>query len=65
MGLTTLFQNRNPITIQSDKGTEFINATVQKYLKRQGVDIHTTHNPDIKGAVVERFNPTLKMKMYK
>ena len=63
--LTTLFQNRKPTTIQSDKGTEFVNATVQQYLKRQGVDFHTTHNPDIKGAVIERFNRTLKTKMYK
>jgi transposase InsO family protein len=45
--LTTLFENRNPITVQSDKGTESVNATVQQYLKRQGVDFHTTHNPDV------------------
>ena len=63
--LTTLFQNRKPITIQSDKGIEFVNATVRQYLKRQGVDFHTTHNPDIKGAVIERFNRTLKTKTYK
>jgi transposase InsO family protein len=62
--LTTLFQNGKPITIQSDKCTEFVNATVQQYLKRQGVDFHTTHNPDIKGAVIERFNRNLKTKMY-
>ena len=47
--LTTFFRNRKPITIQSHKGTEFVNATVQQYLERQGVDFHTTHNPDIKG----------------
>jgi len=63
--LTTLFQNRKPITIQSDKGTEFVNATVQPYLKREGVDFHTTHNPDRKGAVIERFNRNLKTKTYK
>jgi transposase InsO family protein len=63
--LTTLFENRKSITIKSDKGTEFVNATVQQYLKRQGVDFHTTHNPDIKRAVIERFNRTLKTKMYK
>jgi hypothetical protein len=27
--LKILFQNRKPITIQSDKGTEFVNETVQ------------------------------------
>jgi hypothetical protein len=63
--LKTLFRNRKPITIQSDKGTEFVNATVQRYLKQQGVQFHTTHNPDIKGAVIERFNRTLKSKMYR
>jgi len=34
-------------------------------LKCQGVDFHTTHNPDVKGAVIERFNRTLKTKMCK
>ena len=52
-GLKVLFQHTKPITIQSDKGTEFANATVQQYLKRQGVSFHTTHNHDIKGAIVE------------
>jgi len=50
--LTTLFHNRKPITIQSDKGTEFVNATVQQYLKRQGVYFLSTHNPYVKGAVI-------------
>jgi hypothetical protein len=54
--LKSLFQNRKGITIQSDKDTEFVNVTVQQYLKRQGVNFHMTHNPDIKGAVIERFN---------
>ena len=63
--LKSLFQNRKPITIQSDKGTEFVNATVQQYLKRQGLSFHMKHNPDIKGAVIERFNKSLKSRMYK
>ena len=53
--LKSLFENRKPISIQSDKGTEFVNATVQQYLKRHGVGFHTTHNPDIKGAIVQRL----------
>ena len=63
--LNVLFRERKPITIQSDKGMEFFNATVQHYLQRQGVSFYTTHNPDIKGAIIERFNRTSKMKMYK
>jgi len=63
--LKYLFRDRKPITIQSDKGTAFVNATVQQYHKRQGVNFHTNHNPDIKGAIIEHFNRTLKTKMYK
>ena len=63
--LKSLFQNRKPITIQSVKGTEFVNSTVQLYLKRQGVSFQTTDNPDIKDAIVELFNSTLKETLYK
>jgi len=38
-----LFQNRKPITIQSDNGTAFVNATVQQCLKLRGVNFHTTY----------------------
>jgi len=63
--LKYLFQNRKSITIQSDKGTEFVNAAVQQYLKRQGINFHTTHNPDIKSAIIERFNKSLNAGMFK
>jgi len=35
--LKSLFQIRKPITIQSDKSTEFVNSNVQQYLKCQEV----------------------------
>ena len=63
--LKSLFQTRKPITIQSDKGTEFVKATVLQYLKREAVNFRTTHSLDIKGAVIERFNRSLKTRMYK
>ena len=63
--LKSLFQNRKPIILQSDKGTKFVNTTVKRYLNHQGVDLHTTRNPDIKGAIIKRFNRTLKTKIYK
>ena len=63
--MKTLFQNRKPITIQSDKSTEFVNAEVQQYLKRQGINFQTTHNPDIKVAVIERFNIFPKTRIFK
>ena len=43
--LNYLFRNRNPITLQSDKGTEFVNATFHKYLRRKDVNFHTTQIP--------------------
>jgi len=58
-------RDRKPITIQSDKCTEFVNARVQQFLKGQGVNFHTTHNPDIKGAVTVCFNTSLKTRMFK
>jgi hypothetical protein len=61
----SLFQNRYPITILPDKGTEFVHATLQQYLKNHGVIFHTNHNPDNNDAIVKRFNRTLKTKIYK
>jgi hypothetical protein len=42
--LKYLFRYGKPITIQSDKVTELVNATVQQYFKRQRVSFHTTRN---------------------
>ena len=53
--LKSLFRNTKAITKQSDKVTELVNATVKQYFKLQGVSFHTTHNPDIKGTIVEEF----------
>jgi len=62
--LKSVFQNRKTMTIKSDKGTEVFNATLQ-YLKRHVVSFHTTHNPDIKVAIIEQLTRPLKTKMYK
>ena len=63
--LKSLSQNWKQITIQSDKATEFVNATVLQYLKRQGLSFHLTQNPDIKCVVIEGFNISLKTRIYK
>jgi transposase InsO family protein len=55
--LAKIFQDRKPNTIQSDKGTEFVNATVQQYLKHEGIEFHTTHNPDINLSAWGYLNP--------
>ena len=51
--------------LQSDKGTEFLNSTFQSMLRRRGIKFYTSENEDLKAAVVERFNRTLKTKMFR
>ena len=51
--------------VQSDKGTEFLNSTFQSMLQRRGIKFYTSENEDLKASVVERFNRTLKTKMYR
>lgn len=57
--------NATPTHIQSDKGTEFVSKDVRKYLKNKNINYYTTNNPDIKASIVERFQRTLKMKMWR
>jgi hypothetical protein len=55
---------RKPIRLQRDKGKEFYNAQIRKFLRDQGVELFST-NSDHKAAIVERFNRTLKARIYK
>ena len=56
---------RRPIRLQTDKGTEFTNRVFQKFLKEHDVHFYTTYNEETKASIVERFNRTLKTKMWK
>ena len=60
-----LKSNRKPVVLQTDQGKEFINTPFQQFLKSESIDYFTTYNEDIKASVVERFNRTLKTKMWK
>lgn len=55
---------RRPRKLQTDKGSEFFNQHVKKFLERNEVHLFATHN-ETKASVVERFNRTLKEKMWK
>lgn len=63
--LTILFKVEKPLKLQSDRGTEFTNARVQKFLDDNNVLFFTADNPDTKCAMVERFNKSLKEPMWK
>ena len=50
--------------MQTDGGSEFTNKIVQNLFKQKKIHFFTTHNA-MKASVVERFNRTLKTKMWK
>ncbi len=51
--------------LQSDQGREYTNRTFQKYLKNNKIEFFTTYNEETKASVCERFNRTLKTKLWK
>ena len=57
-------EGRRPQTLQTDKGKEFYNATVQRWLKQEGIR-HFSTLGDAKASIVERFNRTLKPRLYR
>ena len=54
-----------PALLQTDRGLEFLSASVQKFLKENGIKHFVSLNEDIKAAVVERFNRTLKERIWR
>lgn len=61
----TVFENRQPERIRTDKGKEFLNQDVQEVFKSYQIHHFTSNDSVIKCAIVERFNRTLKGKMFK
>ena len=55
---------RSPEKLQTDKRTEFLNRNFQSFLKEKNIHFFTT-NSGLKASVVERFNRTLKTRMWK
>lgn len=63
--LSQVFKNSMPTFLQTDRGKEFVNTKVQSFLKAENIRFLAAENSDIKCAVVERFNRTLKSRMWK
>ena len=68
--LTKAFQDvfsegRKPEKLQTDKGSEFRNRSLQQFLKEEEVEFFTTENEDTKASIVERFNRTIKERLWK
>ena len=54
-------EGRHPQTLQTDKGKEFYNTTLQRWLKKEDIR-HFSTLGDAKASIVERFNRTLKSR---
>ena len=63
--LTTTFIEDYPLTLQSDQGLAFLNKGVQALFKKYGIHHLSTHNAETKASIVERFNRTLKTRMWR
>ena len=59
-----LKHGRTPRRLQTDDGKEFYNKTFQALMKRQDI-VHFSTSGDTKASVVERFNRTLKERLYR
>jgi len=65
-GMRELFEMaapRKPVRLQTDAGKEFLNKDVQKFLKQKGVH-HFVSYSDKKAAIVERWNRTIKNRLW-
>jgi transposase InsO family protein len=60
-----IFSDTVPNMLQTDRGTEFLNSHVQAVFKKYNVHHYWSLNDDIKAACVERFNRTLKTRIYR
>lgn len=60
-----IFKHRKPLKLQTDKGREFQNKYLLKILKKYNIQYFTSNDKIIKCAVIERFNRTLKTRMFK
>ena len=66
--LLKAFQSINhplPKTLQTDKGAEFTNRKFQQWLSENRIHFFASENDDIKASIVERFNRTLKFKLWR
>ena len=53
------------VYLQTDKGKKFEGTAVQNILKNRGIRFRVARNPDIKAAVVERLNRTIKERLWR
>ena len=60
----SIFAERKPKMLWTDKGSEFFNGIMKDLLHKNGVKLYTTENEE-KSSVVERWNRTMKEKLFR
>lgn len=64
--INTIFkQGRIPKKLRTDQGKEFKDETFQKLMRDNNINFFTTTDDTVKAAVVERFNRTLRERIYR
>lgn len=58
-------KKRIPRLVQTDSGKEFLGETFQEFLRKKGILFRTVRNPDVKAAIVERLNRTIKERIWR
>lgn len=56
---------RKPKHLHADRGKEFYNKTADAYFKKENIHLYSIENEETAACVVERFNRTLKEKMFR
>ena len=56
---------RKPDKLQTDQGKEFVNQFLKSYFKSLNINHFTATDGTIKCAIVERFNRTLRSRIYR
>jgi len=62
--MSKILLKRTPKLLQVDNGKEFYNTTFETLMKKHNIHKYSTYST-MKACIVERFNRTLKQKMYR
>ena len=62
--ISPILTKYTPLFIHADQGNEFFNKELGSFLKKLNIKMYFT-NSEVKASIVERFNRTLKEKMWR
>ena len=56
-------RSRRPVWVRTDKGKEYLNEYIHGMLREEGIKIQVCRKPDVKCAVVERAQRTIRDRL--